>query len=389
MTSSFGTTTADRSATQTPAVHPFVLSRPHGTVTGSGAVQHFDEPCAAAHALRRGAVDAVVGALAFRRDSACALTVPSTLTFDDRLRSSPLESPSSALPPFVVRDDIDRGENSAADHLDRVRTAQQLLGDPASDLEKVVLARRLELRAEDRFDSMALLSALVANASTRNGFHVDLSAAGGEYVGRTLVGSSPEVLIRRRGTTVTCHPLAGSAAREGDAEHDRAAGLALLESPKDLREHAFVVEALRESLGPLCAALDIPPAPTLARTPQLWHLGTPIRGELRQPDITALDLALALHPTPAVCGTPTELAYDTIAELEGDRGFYAGAVGWCTADGDGEWMVAIRCAEIGSDRRAVTAYAGGGIVAESDPAAELAETSTKFGTMLRALGVQL
>ncbi|MDJ0483176.1 chorismate-binding protein, partial [Rhodococcus pyridinivorans] len=122
-------------------------------------------------------------------------------------------------------------------------------------------------------------------------------------------------------------------------------------------------------------------------TRQLWHLGTPIEGRLHDPGVTALDLALAVHPTPAICGTPTAAARDLILATEGDRGFYAGALGWCDAAGDGEWLVTIRCAVLDADGVGLTAYAGGGIVADSDPADELAETTVKFGTVLDALGV--
>ncbi|MBU3752101.1 MAG: isochorismate synthase, partial [Mycobacterium sp.] len=120
----------------------------------------------------------------------------------------------------------------------------------------------------------------------------------------------------------------------------------------------------------------------------LWHLSTPISGTLRGRSTTALDLALALHPTPAVGGVPTAAAVDLIEELEGDRGFYAGAVGWCDAGGDGRWVVAIRGAQLSADRRTALAQAGGGIVAESDPDEEVAETTAKFRTVLAALGVR-
>ncbi|MGA9870976.1 MAG: chorismate-binding protein, partial [Rhodococcus sp. (in: high G+C Gram-positive bacteria)] len=201
-----------------------------------------------------------------------------------------------------------------------------------------------------------------------------------------LAGSSPEVLVRTVGRRVTCHPLAGSAPRFTDEQCDRESGLALEASAKDAREHAFVVDAIRSALEPFCATLDVPTQPALTRTPQLWHLGTPISGELSDDRTSSLELAVALHPTPAVCGTPTDLAYKEIDELEGARGFYGGAIGWCDRSGDGEWMVAIRCAETQSNSNTLVAYAGGGIVAESDPESELQETITKFGTMLSALG---
>lgn len=357
----------------------FVLSRPHGTVETRGVRNRFDDAAAAAAALRSGDVSAVVGALPFSRDAPCSLVAPEHL-----LRTTGTWSPTRApapVPAFSVS-----GANGT-EHLDRVRTALGVLRDRKETLRKVVLARTLTLTADDEVDPSSLLAGLIAGNPAGNGYLVDLSAAGGSWTGRTLVGSSPEVLVRTQGDVVTCHPLAGSAPRHLDPNRDHAAGAALMDSAKDLREHAFVVDALRRSLAPFCRTLNIPDEPTLTRTPQLWHLGTQIRGELRNTDVGSLDLAMALHPTPAVCGTPTDLAYRTIDELEGDRGFYAGAVGWSTADGDGEWMVAIRCAVLGSDRRHVTAYAGGGIVAESDPDAELRETDTKFGTVLSALKV--
>ena len=134
-------------------------------------------------------------------------------------------------------------------------------------------------------------------------------------------------------------------------------------------------------------AATVTVAPQLSSTAALWHLSTPIRGTLRETTTTAIDLALALHPTPAVGGVPTPAAVDAIADLEGDRGFYAGAVGWCDAAGDGRWVVAIRGAVLSADRRSAVAQAGGGIVAESDADEEVAETTAKFRTVLTALGV--
>jgi isochorismate synthase len=160
----------------------------------------------------------------------------------------------------------------------------------------------------------------------------------------------------------------------------------LAASAKDQREHAFVVDAMATALAPLCSDLDVPATPGLTQTPNMWHLGTRIVGSVREPATTALDLAVALHPTPAVCGTPTADAREFILTNEGDRGFYAGAVGWCDSAGDGEWMVGIRCAELSADGRTIRASAGGGIVSDSDPQLELAETSAKLRTILSALG---
>ena len=157
-------------------------------------------------------------------------------------------------------------------------------------------------------------------------------------------------------------------------------------SAKDRREHAVVAEFVAETLRPFCRRLEVPSGPSLVRTATMWHLSTRVTGELRDPEVSALELACALHPTPAVCGTPTGVARAAISELEPfDRGFYTGALGWGDALGDGEWVVTIRCAEASGSR--LRLFAGGGIVVDSVPGEELAETSAKFRTMLRALGV--
>jgi len=165
-------------------------------------------------------------------------------------------------------------------------------------------------------------------------------------------------------------------------------GAALAGSAKNRHEHQLVIDTMRSALEPLCDDLTIAPEPQLSRTATVWHLCTPISGRLRDKSTTAIDLALALHPTPAVGGVPTKAATELIAELEGDRGFYAGAAGWCDASGDGRWVVSIRGAQLSADRRTALARAGGGIVAESDPDDEVDETTTKFATILNALGVE-
>jgi isochorismate synthase len=147
-----------------------------------------------------------------------------------------------------------------------------------------------------------------------------------------------------------------------------------------------VADSVRASLEPLCDQLSAPATPRLVATATMWHLQTEIVGELTDPRTSSLQLALALHPTPAVCGVPTAQARATIGELEGfDRDFYAGVVGWCDRSGDGEWVVAIRCAEVRPE--SLRLYSGAGIVAGSVPSAEVAETSAKFRTMLEAIGL--
>ncbi|MGA3253586.1 MAG: isochorismate synthase, partial [Mycobacterium sp.] len=275
-----------------------------------------------------------------------------------------------------------------ADYRARISRARDQLAAPGNPLSKVVLARALQLAADAPLDARVILRRLVAADPTAYGYLVDLTAAGDDYAGTALVGASPELLVARTGDRVACQPFAGSAPRAADPERDAANGAALGASAKNRHEHQLVIDTMRAALEPLCDDLTFAPEPQLSRTAALWHLCTPIAGRLRDTSTTAIDLALALHPTPAVGGVPTKAASDLITELEGDRGFYAGAVGWCDASGDGYWVVSIRCAQLSADRRTALARAGGGIVAESDPDDEVDETTTKFATILDALGVE-
>ncbi|HWM01212.1 MAG TPA: isochorismate synthase [Actinophytocola sp.] len=277
---------------------------------------------------------------------------------------------------------------SRAEYADGVAVAVARL--KAGELRKVVLARSLRLTMAEPVALGALLANLAADNATGFTYAVDLPAATGR---RTLVGATPEMLLSRTGRTVVANPLAGSIPRDPDPVADRAAGAALLTSAKDREEHRVVVEAVAEALRPFCGTLDVPAEPSLIRTTAVWHLSTRITGDLLDQDISSLRLASALHPTPAVCGTPVDRARATIAELEPfDRGFYAGAIGWCDAEGDGEWVVGIRCAEL-SDAPGrpptMTLYSGAGIMPASQPDLEVTETSAKFQTLLRGMGLHL
>lgn len=263
----------------------------------------------------------------------------------------------------------------AEDYLAAVRAARALIA--AGALEKVVLARTLVARSDHPFDVATLLERLRAVEPDCYVFGVE-----------GLLGATPELLLARSGRTVRSTPLAGTAAREADPTADDAAARALLRSQKDRDEHAFVVRAVRAALEGACERLEVEPEPSVVPTSKVWHLSTEVRGILRSDapgPPGALALAAGLHPTPAVCGTPTEAARAAIRDLERiERGLYAGLVGWTDARGDGEWAVALRCAEVNGDRARL--YAGAGIVAGSDPDAELAETDAKFRAMIDALG---
>jgi menaquinone-specific isochorismate synthase len=178
--------------------------------------------------------------------------------------------------------------------------------------------------------------------------------------------------------------LAGTAGRGTDPAVDQAIAAALAGSSKNLAEHTFAVDSLVQALEPFCEQVDADSEPFSLALPNVWHLASDVHGVLKQ-DSSVLDVAEALHPTAAVAGTPRAAAQQLIEQLEPfDRGRYAGPVGWIGADGDGEWAIALRGGQLGSDQ--ITAYAGCGIVAESEPSAELAETDLKFQPIIGALG---
>lgn len=342
------------------------------TLDGSAEVAEVGEPI-------------VVGAIGFRPDSPASLVVPAVVRRAaaphgpaGRIGSSP--EPGSGTWSITPRPRPEEYEDS-------VRRALGLIGEGV--LHKIVLARCLELTASESVSVPSLLARLARADPTAHAFAADVTAPGDPAI-RTLVGASPELLIRRRGELVEANPLAGSAPRVVDDAHDRRRVAALLASEKDRHEHAYVAARVAEVLGRFCVDLDVPAEPEVTGTATMWHLSTRITGRLAaplDPGSSALALAEALHPTPAVCGVPAAAAQDTIAELEPeDRGYYSGLVGWMDASGDGEWVVTIRSAEVRD--RTVRLHAGAGVVEGSDPAAERAETSAKFRTLLRALGLE-
>jgi len=276
-----------------------------------------------------------------------------------------------AIPePAIYMQGVDRA-------LERIDRAQLL---------KIVLSRSLELSFSTPTDPIELLANLAR--ANRHGYNylINLSPKNKKN-SHWLVGASPELLVRRRGMQVETNPLAGSAPLSGHALTDRTRAVALMNSDKDRREHALVVEAIADTLSPLCRELDVPAAPSILETDTMMHLSTRIQGTLRDRETCALSLSLALHPTPAVCGTPRQSAYAAIHDIEPfARRYFAGMVGWVDRRGDGEWAVTIRCGE--ARGRRLRLYAGAGVVAGSTAETELAETSAKFRTMLKAIGVE-
>ena len=274
-------------------------------------------------------------------------------------------------PPVEVR--YADGALSPAQWESAVAVAVQRIG--AGELDKVVLARDLEARAARPVDPRWLLRGLVGGYPGTWVYQVD-----------GLVGATPELLCRLERGLVTSRVLAGTIRRTGDDDHDLALAGSLARSSKDLEEHEYAAASVAESLAPHCCSLNLPESPFVLHLPNVMHLATDITGVVADGS-SSLELAEALHPSAAVCGTPTEVARDVIRELEAmDRGRYAGPVGWVDTSGDGEWGIALRCAEIDpADGARLRLFAGCGIVAGSRPEAELAEADAKLVPMRDAL----
>jgi menaquinone-specific isochorismate synthase len=329
-------------------------------------------------------------------------TGPSTARLADRMAADALggfADPRPAPSQFTLTSVKD---HEAWRHL--VAGAVARIDDGA--LGKVVLARQIDVTANRPFVTSDVLSRLLALYPTCMVFRVD-----------GFLGASPELLIERRGAHVASHPLAGTIGRSGDLATDEALIAGLLASPKERREHAYVIEGLRRTLGPLCESLDVPDKPTVLELRNVSHLATRLSGVLSAvPDVpagtggspcsghargrsessgggpahpglrvpSALQLVAGVHPTPAVGGTPTDEAVAYIGEVEGfDRGRYAGPVGWMDARGDGSWAIGLRSAHVDGDHASM--YAGVGVVAGSRPETELEETQLKLQALLAAL----
>ncbi|MFM5147443.1 isochorismate synthase [Aeromonas rivipollensis] len=315
----------------------------------------------------------LIGAFAFDPAEASCLYVPGRYERGNRI--APEERATETNSVIAVQSTPASGEFKAS-------VSAALDAFAQGKLAKVVLSRKLILTLHKPADPERVLARLMAQ--NPHAFHFSLPLG----QGRRLLGASPELLLRVSGGDVFTHPLAGSARRASEPEQDEAVARDLLASSKDQHEHRLVIDEIRRVLTPHCRELAIPPGPTLMSTDTLWHLGTPIAGQLHGSDASVLSLACQLHPTPALCGYPTDLARQFIREQEPfRRALFSGIVGWCDSQGNGEWAVVIRCGVL--DGHQVELFAGAGIVAGSDPAMEWAETGTKLGTMLKALGLSL
>ena len=294
----------------------------------------------------------------------------------------------SIEPSYVVNQPLNFESGKVSADAFKAMVADAVARIESGAVAKVVLARDIQAQLPADFDLRSVLKNLADKYPTCWVYSVD-----------GMFGASPELLVRVSHGQVSARVLAGTAGRGTDPEVDQAISVALASSSKNTAEHAFAVDSLVKSLEPFCKHVDADPAPFSLALPNVWHLASDVHGVLLE-DASVLDVAAALHPTAAVAGTPTKVAQEIIAGLESnDRGRYAGPVGWIGADGDGEWAIALRGAQIEKsggaqiensggaqiENSVVRAFAGCGIVAESEPDAELAETELKFRPIREAL----
>ncbi|MFM8783424.1 MAG: isochorismate synthase MenF [Actinomycetota bacterium] len=258
---------------------------------------------------------------------------------------------------------------------DRVARAVEKIKE--NQLEKVVLARFASATSDSPVNTRNLLKELAHEYPST-----------WVYSNSGLVGATPELLVRLSKSLVTSRILAGTIRKTGDDERDLALAGSLARSSKDLEEHEYAVRSVADALAPLCSSTNVPESPFVLHLSNVMHLATDVTGVLSDNSSPAdiFDLVSRLHPSAAVCGTPTEIAKRAIDEIEGiSRGRYAGPIGWIDANGDGELGIALRCGQIGNDGKSIRIYAGCGIVAGSDPEREYAESQAKLLPMRTAL----
>ena len=322
-----------------------------------------------------------IGNIAFQRMAPATLVIPRKVvgkdeagncwitTIDD---ASPTISPALASQPkpstFNVEPitPIETYKKAVLAARDAVRSGA---------ITKAVIAREIRVTSSIPIDVHAVLLRLRATFARSYRYSIN-----------GFIGASPELLVEIKGDRIRSHPLAGTTPRTGDPKTDDELARKLIASMKDQVEHRVVIDVIHEMLLPWCSYLDWEPEPSVLQVANVQHLGTLIEGHLSAVRPSVMEIVRTLSPTPALGGHPRDAALTLIAEVEElDRGPYGGAVGWVDGSGNGTWAVAIRCAELSDDRLTARLIAGGGIVAASDPDAELAETQAKFQAMLSAI----
>lgn len=323
-----------------------------------------------------------LGALPFDPERDGELVVPELVVgrSDDGTRWITSITPGGAEPAVPVLDERSMPEPSRyevtserdpAEWCDAVRDARDELRQGRA--QKVVLSRSVTVQGDSALSPAAILRRL------RDSYPACML-----YSIEGLVGASPELLVARQGDLVRSHPMAGTAPRSSDPSTDARLAAALMSSTKDQVEHRLTIDMVHDTLLPWCSYLDEEAEPSIVAMANVQHLATQVEGRLSAPAASVIELMAALHPTPAVCGAPRVAALSLIDRYEHlDRDRFAGPVGWVDADGNGAWAVGIRCAEV--EGRTARLFAGVGVLPDSDPAAELAETRAKLQALLGAI----
>jgi menaquinone-specific isochorismate synthase len=281
---------------------------------------------------------------------------------------SPLHAPSATSSSYTVTPGVD-----VETYLQAVTAARDAVR--SGSITKAVIARDVFVASSQPIDIHSVLLRLRNTFGSSYQFSVD-----------GFVGASPELLVSILHGEVSSHPLAGTAPRTGDPTTDDQLAASLLSSSKNQIEHRIVIDAVHDTLLPWCSYLDWEPEASVVAVANVQHLGTHMSGRLSEPFLHVLDAVYALSPTPALGGHPRDKALKLIADVEGmSRGRYGGAVGWFDSSGNGVWAVSIRCAEYSNNNKTARLFAGGGIVADSEPLSELAETQAKLQAMLAAI----
>ena len=287
---------------------------------------------------------------------------------EDSLDLSSIVAPSATSSSYTVTPGV-----TVETYLQAVTAARD--GVRNGSISKAVIARDVFVASSQPINIYSVLLRLRNVFGSSYQFSVD-----------GFIGASPELLVSIIDGEVSSHPLAGTAPRTGDPATDAQLASSLLSSSKNQIEHRIVIDAVHDTLLPWCSYLDWEPEASIVAVANVQHLGTHMSGRLSEPFLHVLDAVYALSPTPALGGFPRDQALQLIKEVEGmSRGRYGGAVGWCDSRGNGVWAVAIRCAEFSNDNKTARLFAGGGIVADSDPLSELAETQAKLQAMLAAI----
>ena len=277
----------------------------------------------------------------------------------------------------AISSEITWQKGSISDERWREQVTNAIAAIKNNQLEKVVLARDLTATSNTVIDIRNLLQRLEIEYPSTWLFFVD-----------GLIGATPELLVRLSKSLVTSRVLAGTIRKSGNEDRDLALAASLAKSSKDLEEHEYAVKSVADALAPFCSSTNVPESPFVLHLSNVMHLATDVTGVLndsaKQADI--FTLVEKLHPSAAVCGTPTDVAKKLISSLEEmNRGRYSGPVGWIDAHGDGEIAIALRCGQLSADHKSIRIFAGCGIVAGSDPANEYAESQAKLMPMRTAL----